>query len=158
MFLLHLIKKFLSSRASIDDKRTRCSNFWTEKNSCNSAIASGISLQDSLPSGNRIASNAFQYPKKIQLNATSSIISQKNGQIIFIFRRGTSKILFAVPTPLEGGRIIYSSGFFVQPILIFRYINRRDLWVVSQKSPSSVEYGIKKIILKFHFLERAVVV
>ena len=36
--------------------------------------------------------------------------------------------------------------FFVQSILADRYIHRRELRVVSIKSPSSVEYGIRKKI------------
>ena len=62
------------------------------------------------------------------------------------------KVIFGifVSTPLEGwggGGTIYSNGFFfVQSILADRYNNRRELWVVSLKSCSSVEYGNKKII------------
>ena len=51
----------------------------------------------------------------------------------------------------EGGTI-YSTGiFFVQSILADRYIHRRELWVVSLKNPSRVEYGIKKIFSIFVF-------
>ena len=57
-----------------------------------------------------------------------------------------------VPTPLEGGGTIYSNGFF-----LFRQFWPIDIFIVqsceitSLKSPSSVEYGIKKIIWNFVF-------
>ena len=41
---------------------------------------------------------------------------------------------------------MYSNGFFVQTILADRYNHRRELWVVSLESLSSVEYGIKKTV------------
>ena len=44
-------------------------------------------------------------------------------------------------------------GFFVQSILVDRYIHRSELRLVSLDSFSSVEYGIKKIFL-FSFLTR----
>ena len=44
-----------------------------------------------------------------------------------------------------GGGTIYSTGSFAQTILTDRYIHHIELWVVSFKSPSSVEYGIKKM-------------
>ena len=54
--------------------------------------------------------------------------------------------------PLEGGGTIYSNGFsFVPWIFAARYINRRELRLVSLESSSSVEYGIKKIFLIFVF-------
>ena len=54
--------------------------------------------------------------------------------------------LLFVPTPLEGGGTIYSTGFFfVQSILADRYIHRRELRLVSLESLSTVEYEIKKI-------------
>ena len=53
--------------------------------------------------------------------------------------------------PLEGGGTIYSNGFFVQSISTDRYNHRTELGVVSLKSPSSVEYRIKKIFLNFGF-------
>ena len=56
-----------------------------------------------------------------------------------------------VPTHFSGGGIIYSNGFFVQTTLADRYNHRRELWVVSLKSPSSVEYGIRKIFFIFIF-------
>ena len=65
-------------------------------------------------------------------------------------RFGRTKVI--VPTPLEGWGTIYSTGFFfVQSIFTDRYIHRRELWVLSLKSPSSVEYGFKKIFLIFVF-------
>ena len=51
----------------------------------------------------------------------------------------------------EGGTVYATGFFFVQSILTDRYINRRELWVVSLKSPSSAEYGIKKIFSIFVF-------
>ena len=57
---------------------------------------------------------------------------------------------FFVPTPLEGGGTIYSTGFFfVQSILADRYIHRRELRLVSSESFFGVKYGIKKIFLIF---------
>ena len=57
-----------------------------------------------------------------------------------------------VPTPLEGGGTIYSTGFFfVQSIFADRYIHRRELRLVSLESSSSVEYGIKNIFPIFNF-------
>ena len=64
------------------------------------------------------------------------------------------KTWFAFPTPRGGGRTTYSNWvFFVQAISTDRYINRRKLWVVSLKSPSSVsvEYGNKKIFFLILF-------
>ena len=59
-----------------------------------------------------------------------------------------------VPTPLVGGRTIYSNVFFVQTILADRYIHRREILVVSLKSSSSVEIEIKKIfVFRFFFEE-----
>ena len=43
--------------------------------------------------------------------------------------------------------------FFVQWILADRYIRRREMWVVSLKSWSSVEFKSKKIFLNFVFFE-----
>ena len=58
-----------------------------------------------------------------------------------------SSLWIIVPTPTLVGRRNYILNwvFFVQSILADRYIHRRELWVVSLKSPASVEYGIKKI-------------
>ena len=50
-----------------------------------------------------------------------------------------------VPTPLEAEELYTQMVFFVQPILTDRYIHRIELWVVSLKSTSSVEYGIKRL-------------
>ena len=66
-------------------------------------------------------------------------------------------ILFCVfvPTPLVGGRnYILKWVFFVQSILADRYIHRREMWVVSLKSWSSIEFKIKKIFL-FPFFSRS---
>ena len=41
--------------------------------------------------------------------------------------------------PLVGGGTIYLNGFFVQSIFADRYNHRRELWVVSSESPSSVK-------------------
>ena len=58
---------------------------------------------------------------------------------------------------LRGGGTIYSTGFFfLQSILTDRYIHRRELWVVSLKSPFSVESGIKKIFSNFFSLQRVI--
>ena len=52
-----------------------------------------------------------------------------------------------------GGRNnILNRVFFVQKILIDRYIHRRELWVISLKSPSSLEHGIKKFFLNSVFM------
>ena len=59
---------------------------------------------------------------------------------------------FIVPTPLRGGRnYILKWVFFVQSIFAGRYIHRRELRLVSSESSSSIEYGIKKILLIFAF-------
>ena len=44
---------------------------------------------------------------------------------------------------------IYSIGFFVQSILADRYIHNRELRIVSLKTASSIEYGIKRIFFIF---------
>ena len=64
-----------------------------------------------------------------------------------------------VPTHLRGRNYIrgtiYSNGFFfVQSILADRYIHRREMWVVSLKSCSSVEFKIKKIFWISFFFEQ----
>ena len=56
-----------------------------------------------------------------------------------------------VPTHLSVRGSIYSKGFFVRSILTDRYIHRTELWVVSLKSPFSVEYRIKKDFFEFGF-------
>ena len=59
-----------------------------------------------------------------------------------------------VSTPLEVGGTIYSNGFFfVQTIFADRYIHRRELRLVSLKSSSSIENGIKKIFFCIVFLQ-----
>ena len=54
---------------------------------------------------------------------------------------------------LWGGNYILKWIFFVQTILADRYMHRREMWVVSWKSSSSVEFRIKKIFLNFVFFE-----
>ena len=49
--------------------------------------------------------------------------------------------------PTLVGDELYTQMGFVQTILADRYNHRRELWVVSLESPSSVEYGTKKIFL-----------
>ena len=44
-------------------------------------------------------------------------------------------------------------GFFVQTIVVDRYIHRRELRLVSLESLSSVVYGNKKIFFYFRFLQ-----
>ena len=60
-----------------------------------------------------------------------------------------------VPIPLVGGgrNYILKWVFFVQSILADRYIHRREMWVVSLKSWSSIEFKIKKIFLIFFFFQ-----
>ena len=50
-----------------------------------------------------------------------------------------------------GGNYIIKRVFFVQSILADRYIHRREMWVVSLKSWSSVKIKIKNIFLIFVF-------
>ena len=53
-----------------------------------------------------------------------------------------------------GGEELHTQmGFFVQTFFADRYIHRRELWLVSLESLSSLEYGINKIFLIFRFLE-----
>ena len=54
-----------------------------------------------------------------------------------------------------GRNYILNWVFFVQTILADRYIHRRDMCVVSLKSSSSVDLGIKKISLNFVFFPRS---
>ena len=56
---------------------------------------------------------------------------------------------FFVPTLLRGEELYTQMVFFVQSSLADRYINRRELRLVSLESLSSVEYGIKKFFLIF---------
>ena len=58
--------------------------------------------------------------------------------------------IFFVPTHLWGEELYTQMGFFVQLIFADRYIHRREMWVVSLKSCSSVKFKIKKIT---NFLE-----
>ena len=54
---------------------------------------------------------------------------------------------------LWGEELYTQMVFFVQSILADRYIHRREMWVVSLKSSSSVEFETKKIFLNFIFFE-----
>ena len=73
---------------------------------------------------------------------------------LHIFFNINSYVTLVVPTPLVGGRnYILEWVFFVQSILADGYIHRRELWVVSLKSSSSVEFEIKKILLNFLLFE-----
>ena len=63
-----------------------------------------------------------------------------------------SKMYFSVSSfylfrPLLRGEELYTQFFFVQTIFADRYINRRELRLVSLESSSSAEYGNKKIFL-----------
>ena len=63
--------------------------------------------------------------------------------------------VFIVMTPLVGGGTIYSNGFFfVQTILVDRYIHRTEMLVVSLKSSSSVEFEYKKNFWNFVFFDK----
>ena len=55
--------------------------------------------------------------------------------------------------PYGARNYILKCVFFVQTTLANRYIHRRELWVVSLKSSSSVDFGINKIFSKFSFFE-----
>ena len=52
---------------------------------------------------------------------------------------------------MVGRNYILKWVFFVQTILADRYIHCREMWVVSIKISSSVEFEIKKIFLKIVF-------
>ena len=54
---------------------------------------------------------------------------------------------------LRGEELYTQMVFFVQTILADRYIHRREMWVASLKSWSSVEFKIKKMFLIFVFFE-----
>ena len=56
---------------------------------------------------------------------------------------------FIVPTPHVGSNYILKWFLFVQTILADRYIHRREKWVVSLKSSSSVQFEVKKLISFF---------
>ena len=66
--------------------------------------------------------------------------------------RTLSQLLFR---PTCGGRnYILKWVFFVQSILVDRYIHRRETWVISLKSCSSVEFKIKDFFeFRFFFEE-----
>ena len=50
------------------------------------------------------------------------------------------------------GEVLYTQiGFFVQTILADQYNHCREIWVISLKSPSSVEYGYRKTFSIFAF-------
>ena len=59
--------------------------------------------------------------------------------------------------PTCGGRNYILKWFFVQTILAERYINRREMWVVSLKSSFSVNFGIKEILFWISFFFRGVI-
>ena len=62
--------------------------------------------------------------------------------------------IFSDPSWGGGGEELHTQmGFFVQTFFADRYIHRRELWLVSLESLSSLEYGIDKIFLIFRFLE-----
>ena len=66
----------------------------------------------------------------------------------FVREENTHTTELVVPTPYEGEELYTQMGFFcffVQSIFPDRYIHRRELRLVSLKSTSSVEYGIKKV-------------
>ena len=56
-----------------------------------------------------------------------------------------------VQTPFEGGGTILKWVSFVQLIVTDWYIHRRELSMVSLKSPSTGENGAKKIFSDFVF-------
>ena len=59
--------------------------------------------------------------------------------------------LIFVPTLLRGEELYTQMVFFVPWIFAARYIQRRELRLVSLEMSSSVEYGIIKIFLIFFF-------
>ena len=62
-----------------------------------------------------------------------------------------STAFFCCCDPLGGRNYTLKWVFFVQSILTDRYIHHTELWVVTLKSTSSLEYEIKKIFLNFVF-------
>ena len=66
---------------------------------------------------------------------------QENRRHVFL------KFLFRLI--LRGGGTIYSNGFFVKTIFADRYINRRELRLVSLENSFSIEYRIKKMFFVF---------
>ena len=75
------------------------------------------------------------------INTTDQQFMNHISSLYFIFPH-VKRLLFR-PT-LMGEELYTRMGFFVQTILADRYNHRIELRVVSLKSPSSVEYGIKK--------------
>ena len=63
------------------------------------------------------------------------------------------KFTIIVRPHLWGEELYTQMGFFVQSILVHRYIHRKEMWVVSLKSSSSVELETKKIFFNFVFFE-----
>ena len=55
---------------------------------------------------------------------------------------------------LWGEELYTKMVFFVQTISADRYIHRREMWVLSLKSSSSVEFEIKKIFVFFEELSK----
>ena len=73
----------------------------------------------------------------------------------FVTINASLKSIFVPTATLVGREELYTQlVFFVQTILADRYIHRRELWVVSLKSSSSVEHGIKKIFSVFVFYSK----
>ena len=62
-------------------------------------------------------------------------------------------ICFLFRPYLRGSNDLLKWDFFVETISTDRYIHRTELWVVSLKSPSSVEYRTQKIFLNFVFFK-----
>ena len=110
------------------------------------------------------SSQQHQQPKAVRLREkdvrVSDLISGKetggvNKVVFHSYPDGQSITIsttLIVPTTLEVGRnYILIWVFFVQSILAYRYIHRRELRLVLLESLYSVEYGIKKIFLIFVF-------
>ena len=95
-------------------------------------------------------------PSKVEscrANIASALI-RGNDKLFFRPLFKSQEIINCSDPSWGGGRnYILKRVFFVQSILADRYINRRELRLVSLESLSSVEYGIKKIFL-FSFLTR----
>ena len=87
--------------------------------------------------------------KLLPRTSIPSRASETNVSMSHCIYQALTKSIF-VPTPLWGWRnYILKWVLFVQSILADRYNSRRELWVVSLESPSSVEYGIKKFFSVF---------
>ena len=70
-------------------------------------------------------------------------INANRGQKLkYCFKKRILKSLYLLRPTLVGEELYTQMGFFVQTILADRYNHRRELRVVSLKSPSSVKYGI----------------